>query len=173
MKKQILKALLVPVVLLSISCNNETFAEKWWHKLPGWGGYWWQRGQPKSVGQLLEQSTERLADAVGKYQTSREELVPVSANIEKTLQTTLTNLRNKNSNVAEDFSKTESALIELEGKLSVGSRSAYGELASELRAFTEKAKSGAEIPADAFELYNARILFFLANELSMPKPVIN
>ncbi len=172
MNKQILKIFSISLILISFGCKNDTFGAEWWHHLPGWGGYWWQRGQPKSVSQLLDESTTRLTEAVAQYQTKRNELIPLATSIEKNLQTTLISVQQKDAKISDNLNQTELAMLELEGKLSVGSRSAYGELSSELRAFADQASAGAEIKQEAFGLYTARIFFFLANELSMPKPVI-
>lgn len=172
MNKQILKLFSISLIFISLGCNSDTFGAKWWQHLPGWGGYWWQRGQPKSVSQLLDESTTRLSEAVAQYQSKREELIPLATSIEKSLNSTLLSVQKKDAAVSDNLNKTELAMLELEGKLSVGSRAAYGELSSQLRAFTNQASSGAEIKQEAFGLYTSRIFFFLANELSMPKPVI-
>lgn len=172
MNKQVLKIFSVSLIFISLGCNNDSFGAKWWQHLPGWGGYWWQRGQPKSVSQLLEESTTRLSEAVAQYQTKRNELVPLATSIEKALRSTLLSVQKKDTAVSENLDRAELAMLELEGKLSVGSRAAYGELSSQLRAFVDRANSGAEIKQEAFGLYTTRIFFFLANELSMPQPVI-
>ena len=61
-------------------------------------------------------------------------------------------------------------MMELEGKLSVGSRAAHNELNGQLRTLIEHAEKGDKTDVAALGLYTARVQAFLANELSVPAP---
>ncbi|MBP9838023.1 MAG: hypothetical protein KBC84_04850 [Proteobacteria bacterium] len=164
---------LLTVILLA-GCQDSNLGERWWSKLPGYGGYWWQRGQPKSVEILHQEATTKFAQTVVEYQTDRAEIAQTTQEIEKHYQNILIGLKEKKDSSAlqKEVADAMQAMMGLEGKLSVGSRAAYGELAGQLRIFAMKIKSGEDFSVDAFGLHTARTLNFLSSELSMPKPVI-
>jgi hypothetical protein len=155
------------------ACNG-----KWWHNIPGYNGFWWNRGQPKSVAELLSNSQDKLTAALKNSESSRAELVPLARGLEQQLLDTRNKLLSSGTqqDMQTELTKTEHAMMTLEGKLSVGSRAAYGELAGELRTFSEKVQAGQQLDdpdfRSAFSLYTARTLSFLANELSVPAPVV-
>ncbi|MFN8389527.1 MAG: hypothetical protein U0136_04485 [Bdellovibrionota bacterium] len=151
---------------------------QWWHNIPGYNGEWWSRGRPKSVDQLLTTSEQQLDAAAQADKYGRKELLPLAKNIRESLasvQSKLSSAPSKDA-VQAELAKTVNAMLPLEGKLSIGSRAAYGELSGELRSFVSQVESGQNISdpafAAAFNLYTARTFFFLANELSVPAPFV-
>jgi len=66
--------------------------------------------------------------------------------------------------------RTADLFITLEGTLSIGSRAAYGELAGQLRNIITGVEERNRIREDAFGLFAARTLTFLASELGVPGP---
>ena len=151
---------------------------KWWDHVPGYGGYWWQRGQPKSVTQLLDGSQAKLNAALDSFKSTRPEIAPIVKDLQGSLLKVKGQLAAKpqQANVAAELVKSEELMMGLEGKLSVGSRAAYGELAAQLRSFSDRVNSGQQLNDAAFNstfgLFTARTLSFLANELSVPAPVV-
>lgn len=139
----------------------------------GCSEYWWTRGHPKSTTELLTSAQQKLELALSKADNSRPELVPLSKNISNSFLEALEASRKKaNQNeIIARLSQVEMAMLELEGKLSVGSRAAYGELSAALRAVVNDAGDGKPPVNGAFTLLTARTLNFLSNELSVPAPV--
>ncbi len=156
-------------MLLVCGCRDQ-----WWHSIPGYGGYWWQRGQPKSVSQLLTESQGKLDAALTASAAERKEIVPAAKGIRESLSKAAELSRGGRpaTEVVAQISAAEQQMIQLEGRLSVGSRAAYGELASQLREFASEAQGGQETSFAAFGLFTARTFVFLANELSMPPPIV-
>ncbi len=166
------------LIVLCAGCDGSGDS-RWWTKIPGYGGYWWQRGQPKSVAQLLDISKGKLGESLSSHASARSD---IAANAEG-IQTALTGAYErvlaggKKEDVASQLGKVEDNFIDIEAKLSIGSRAAYGELAGQLRTFSERLRSGQDIGdegfREAFGLYTSRVLAFLANELSVPAPVVS
>ncbi len=136
--------------------------------------YWRTRGQPPSVQTLIERSQTRLSEAREQNETNRTELSLLSKKLEKSLLAVAKNL--ETSEASEDgrllnsLSEASEHFMALEGKVSIGSRAALGELAGQMRAFSETASKGDALAPKAFGLFSARTMFFLANELSVPGP---
>lgn len=162
------------VILLSFALAVSGCRDQWWHNLPGYGGYWWQRGQPKSVSQLLAESQGKLETALTDSASERQEIVPSAKGIQQALTKAVeyTRMGRASTDVVTELTEAERQMLQLEGKLSIGSRAAYGELASELRQFTADAQSGQGTSFASFGLFTSRTFVFLANELSMPPPVV-
>ena len=80
----------------------------------------------------------------------------------------LTNSLNQSvkSTDATNLNKVQSDFIELEGKLSIGSRAAYSELSKQIRAFVSSDK----LNKPAYRLFASRSIMFLASELKTPAP---
>lgn len=136
--------------------------------------YWRTRGQPPSVQKLLERSQSRLSEAREENETSRTELSLLSKKIEKSLLAVAKSLESaeakENGQLLKSLSEASDNFIALEGKVSIGSRAALGELAGQMRTFSETASQGNSLAPKAFGLFTARTMFFLANELSVPGP---
>jgi hypothetical protein len=136
--------------------------------------YWWQRGQPPAVATLLTRSKQKLDDSLTQYRAARPQVATVAAELEKNMNQALA-LADKNAASAEvlpHLKQVRGHMMSLEGKLSWGSRPAHGELNGELRSFVDQAERGEQVSKSALGLYSARVYTFLANELSVPEPVI-
>ena len=156
-----------------LGCNDL----KWWNKIPGYTGEWWTRGQPKSPEQQLNASRENLHATLKDFQAKRPELAPLATQIEQALLAAYSGLSGSagSNSVLPQLEKAAEAMLNMEGKLSVGSRAAYGELCGQLRTFEQRVQGGSTADPHfrhAFGTYAARTLSFLANELSMPAPVV-
>lgn len=162
------------VVLIGVSLSVSGCQDQWWHNLPGWGGYWWQRGQPKGVNELLTDAQHKLELALSGSADERQEIIPTARGIQQSLTKAVeyTRAGRASTDVLSELNETERQMMQLEGKLSVGSRAAYGELAAQLRQFTNDAQSGHPANEGAFGLFASRTFVFLASELSMPPPVL-
>ncbi|MCB0324459.1 MAG: hypothetical protein KDD69_12845 [Bdellovibrionales bacterium] len=142
--------------------------------LSGCSEYWWTRGQPPGVEQLVARSQQRLHDARQARSAAREDVAAASERVEKSLLTTLEIVAQdaRDGRVLEQLQSATDGFLALEGKLSVGSRAAYGELAGQMRSFSQAASEGKGIGQSTFGLFTARTLFFLANELRVPPPSV-
>lgn len=158
--------------LFALGCDGQ-----WWHNVPGWGGEWWTRGQPRSPEELLSASRESLKTALNDHQAQRPEIAPSASQIESALTLAYSSITKGDQSpaVLAELEKATNALLSLEGKLSVGSRAAYGELCGQLRSFEQRVQEGSELKTEdfrsAFGTYAARTLTFLSVELQMPAPV--
>ena len=143
-------------------------------------GYWWQRGQPPGVETILERSTNRLSEALELTNGQQRNQV---AGIAKQLQATLDSIYSTNPNPSlsnpaqnkplsldQSLDSAKNSFLQLEGKLSIGSRAAFSELSGQLRRFIEKSSSEENFNYDAFGLFAARTMFFLSRELMVPAP---
>jgi hypothetical protein len=133
--------------------------------------YWWSRGKPPTSEKLLSLSHSKLDDILTS--TVRSEVKGDVARLEKLLVDTHSGLK---QGVAGDKLKGNLAAIRdslygLEGRLSYGSRPAYGELVGQLRGFEDIAKENGTVDTNVFTLYSARVFFFLSDELGVPAPV--
>lgn len=134
--------------------------------------YWWERGQPPGVGDLIARSEVRLEEARARRESERSELVQPSRELEASLKAAVGVIKANGSvdKVAIELEKSRATFLALEPLLSVESRAAYGELAGQLRVFLEQAKSGGRIEYAGLGTFSARTLSFLAAELHAPKP---
>lgn len=153
---------------------------KWWHNAPGYGGEWWTRGQVRSPQELLNNSRQLLQGRMEEFKAARPEIAPLAAQVEKSLSTAYSSLESGRSgeSISPELQKAAQAMLDMEGKLSIGSRAAHGELCGELRTFEQKVRGLAtneagtnnDLIRNAFGTYAARAFSFLANELSVPAP---
>lgn len=142
--------------------------------------YWWSRGQPPGVNQLLEKSEARLNESLSTHSSSRPVLSPLASKVSIELKKSLSSLDNleKPAGASSQQSKLavanmttlKQSFMELEGTLSIGSRAAYSELSGQLRGFARSVESGQAVDPKAFGLFAARTTFFLASELKVPAP---
>ena len=137
----------------------------------GCNEYWRTRGQPPSVDKLLERSQERLTESRMLHEAERVEVSKISTQIEGALTSALKQVESSdNSVLLGSLQEASDSFIALEGKVSIGSRAALGELSGQLRRFSNQASQGEPLQKSAFGLFTARTMFFLANELSVPAP---
>lgn len=59
------------------------------------------------------------------------------------------------------------SFYDLEGRLSFGSRPAYGEFLGQLKGFEDIARQNGTVDTNVFTLYSARVFFFLSDELEV------
>lgn len=138
--------------------------------LTGCTEYWWTRGQPPAVNTLITRSHTRLQEALKQHQSTRSELVPVVNEIESSLTNSLASLEQGSpTDTAAALEKAKQAFMQLEGKLSIGSRASYGELSGQLRVLAS-AENAKQPDPGALGLFTARTYFFLANEFAMAPP---
>ena len=145
--------------------------------LTGTGGcseYWWSRGKAKTPEMLLAAGRERLAGIQANPPYVRSDIAQSVADIRCSLEMAVADVETSQDDgtaaaeligFREDFRK-------LEGKLSIGSRAAYGELSGQLRGMITAAEKGQRPEKEAFALYASRVMFFLADELAVPMPLI-
>lgn len=142
----------------------------------GCSEYWWTRGQPPANDTLLKRSGERLETALSMRGEYRPELAPLARSIRSNLELVRSSLGQaaRSTEQAPEGSNAggmqalEKDFISLESKLSAGSRPAYAELAGQLRAFTSQLTSNDGLNENGFNLFSARVQFFLASELDVP-----
>ena len=140
-----------------------------------WSGcteYWWTRGQPPSVSEMIAKAQTKLTATRKKYGTHREKVGAASEQIELSLHQAVVLVQGKGTTaeVAEQLSVAEQAFIELDTNVSMGSRAALGELSGQLRRLSKNVNSGTMPEFTNIGLFTARTLSFLASELEMPKP---
>ncbi len=151
-----------------------------WHyllvlSLTNFGGctdYWWSRGQPPSVADLLAHSSEKLEDARASRQSFRPIVAKRSSAIQESFTSAISILEKNGpgEQLNEVLNKTQENFISLEGTLSVGSRASYSELSGQLRAIALAARQGNGPNKDSLGLLASRSYAFLANELAVPAP---
>jgi hypothetical protein len=96
--------------------------------------------------------------------------VPVVNEIESSLTSSLASLeKGSPADTAAALEKAKRAFMQLEGKLSIGSRASYGELSGQLRVLAS-AENAKQPDPSSLGLFTARTYFFLANEFSMAPP---
>ncbi len=136
--------------------------------------YWWQRGQPPAVATMMNRAQAKFQTAATDYKSARPEILPTSLTLAEQLNKAVEGAQKKQApaELLAHLKEARSMMMELEGKLSVGSRSAHNELNGQLRALIENAEKGEKTDVAALGLYTARVQSFLANELSVPAPVI-
>lgn len=136
--------------------------------------YWWTRGQPPSVAELMARSQKSLAEKRKMHGQVRSEVGLASEQIELSLQqaVSLVQTNAAATEVAEQLSVAEQAFMNLDPVVSVGSRAALGELSGQLRVMSQQSKDGVLPAYKSIGLFTARCFNFLANELVMPAPGI-
>ncbi len=130
--------------------------------------YWWSRGKPPSTKALVDRSQGELKELIAAHQGTRVAVAKVSNEIESALSQALESANS--GNIGQMKQHLEAARVSfqtLEGKISIGSRAPYGELAGQLRNFINN--SGSTNP-NSLALFVARTYFFLGNELTVPAP---
>lgn len=134
--------------------------------------YWWTRGQPPSVSEMIARAQTKLTASRKKHGTHREKVGAASEQIELSLHQAVVLVQGTGTtaDVAEQLSVTEQAFIELDTNVSVGSRAALGELSGQLRNLSKNVNNGTMPEFTNIGLFTARTLSFLASELEMPKP---
>ena len=136
--------------------------------------YWWQRGQPPSVDTLLARSSANLQDAEGKYASQRPDVLSqfreLDSSLDKVVQFARTN--SEQGEYSGQLELLSQQFMQLEGKLSIGSRAALGELSGQLRSFISDKKSNQHLTYGTVGMFAARTKNFLASELSVPAPVL-
>lgn len=132
--------------------------------------YWWNRGQPESSATLLAKSQDRYASAATAHANKRPDIAADFNSLQKKLLSAVTSVNKNDSSKAQNLNDVKNSFIALEGKLSVGSRAAYGELSGQLRSFVEKTEKGEDVQASAFSLFAARTIFFMSREIATPGP---
>lgn len=134
--------------------------------------YWWTRGQPPSVAELMARSQKKLSDSRARYGVKRAEVGAISEQVELSLQQAVALVRSDaaTKDIAEQLSVAEQAFIQLDPIVSVGSRAALGELSGQLRAMNASVNRGVLPEYKSIGLFTARTMSFLANELVMPAP---
>lgn len=136
----------------------------------GCNEYWWTRGQPPSVKELVERAQDRFNSTVEERALARSDFAPAAQKLRNALIQAL-HATSKSGHISKDLIKdVEVSFIEMEGKLSVGSRAAYGELCNQIRAFANKVELGEQLDSSAFGLFASRSIFFLTSELKVPAP---
>jgi hypothetical protein len=132
----------IALLLTFAACNQEEFH------------YWWSRGQPPSVSELISRAETSLKEQLEENSNKRSDIAPLVTSISQALTS---------SQLQVAYEK----LLELDGKISVTNRAPYGELLGQLRGFIN---AGSELDAKAFGMFASRVIFFLASELKVPAP---
>ncbi len=140
--------------------------------LSGCSEYWWTRSQPPSSAALVERSRTQLQSAITERGKDRAPVADVAKGIETSLSKAISSVKNgsSSSDTRTALLESENGFISLEGKLSIGSRAAYGELSGQLRGLIAKVENKESVDASALQLFSARTFFFLADELQVPAP---
>jgi hypothetical protein len=148
----------------TVSFSRKTFIFLLVSCLAGCGDYWWTRGQPQSGAQLFKRASKTYAETYAG--SSRADLKPQAQELAAALEAAITAANQKSPDTAARLQTVLSAFIKLEDNLSIGSRPPYAELTGQLRALITDKNSDAAV----LSLYGSRVLFFLANELTVPPP---
>jgi hypothetical protein len=90
------------------------------------------------------------------------------------LDATLRDISSKkpSDQIAINLQSLEKQYLNLSGKLSIGSRPAFAELSSQLRAMSESYGKGQAVTTEAATLYAARTKMLLASEMAMAAPTL-
>jgi hypothetical protein len=134
--------------------------------------YWWTRGQPPSSQELFERKSLALIEAQKMDTYKRSDLVEISELVHSSLEKAINARSNKPGELQGALQETAQHFLSLEGKLSIGSRAAFGELNGQLRSFLNQASATGTtgVNKPALVLFSARTLSLLSNELSVPAP---
>ena len=133
--------------------------------------YWWERGQPPHPEKLLQSAGKVLVESQQANAGSRDDIATDIEKISSKINALSDHLAadstaGDSNELVKDVS---SSLAELEGKISVPSRAAYGELAGQWRLWAKKDISNTSF-TPALQLLSSRTLRFMAREISSPKP---
>lgn len=133
---------------------------------------WWTRGQPPSVGDLLERSSTRLDESLKDRAYFRKDVANISQSLRGSLTKAVEQVKagKSGAELSPLFTDAQTQLLALEGKLSITERAPYSELSGQFRRFHEMQQKGEAIQYPAFGLFTARVMFFLADELKVPAP---
>jgi hypothetical protein len=133
--------------------------------------YWWSRGKPPSSDKLVSVSQQQLENAI--KDPTRPEIVEEFKKLHSKFQETNAALAQGigGDKFKQSLAGLREGLINLEGKLSYGSRPAYGELMGQMDGFEQLANQLGTVDRSVFSLYTARVYFFLANELTVSPPI--
>ena len=136
--------------------------------------YWWQRGQPPAVATLMGRSQAKLQAAATEFKSVRAAIVPTSLTLAEQLNKAVAGAHKKQApaELLPHLKEARTMMMELEGKISIGSRAAQNELNGQLRSIIERAENGEKTDIAALGLFTARVQSFLANELSVPAPAV-
>jgi len=148
------KILLASAILLSTTACSE---------------YWWSRGQPPSTSELFERKQISLEQSIQKDPFKRSIVIKHSEVLSSALDQAVKSFGSKDA-FDKALNISQEQFIALEGKVSIGSRAAFGELSGQLRTFAQANEKGSKIDKAAFTLFSARTLSFLASEISVPAP---
>lgn len=139
--------------------------------------YWWSRGQPPAVRTVLQRSEVRVNEALEQRSAARPEIAQVVKAVQQELLSTsktLTVAAEEEQSAAAlteataALKKVQESFLSLDGKLAITNRIPFHELASELRVFLSLAAEGQPVDDEAFALFSSRVLFFFAEELTLP-----
>jgi hypothetical protein len=156
----LIRKLAITILILILSLTTSGCSE-----------YWWTRGQPPSVKQLVQRHKMRLAQARKENKYERDDFIILSDSLAGSLEQIYLSIGSKNkAEVLTLLEQSQRDLIALEGQVSIGSRAALGELSGQFRGFQNFADNGQLLDKNSFGLFTARALSFLANELSVPSP---
>ena len=124
-------------------------------------------GLPGEVGAAREQSK---ITATAPCVRLTQDVAAIASATETSLTSAISSLESGDNTHVGHLVTTRGHFMDMEGKLSIGSRAAFGELSGQLRVFIAAASEGESVDSSALGLFTARTLFFLANELSVPGP---
>ena len=130
--------------------------------------YWWTRGQPPSVKDLLQRANIRFTESSDSQ--LRSDFLPQAQKLKDLLVNSVDQHGKNEQDTLNALKSVESEFIALEGKISIGSRAAYGELSNQMRSFIEIQESKKDFDSSAYTLFASRSIMFLANELKVPAP---
>ena len=149
--------------------------------LTGCTEYWWSRGQPPGVSKLLSNAENNFKGTYKKRSGKRSDIASSALKIKDSLLKSINSMKDSSGTQAildlkSSLSLTKAEFIIIEDNLSPTSRPAFGELAGQLRKFTDSSfiddsKFNNKSNQKTFELFAARTIFFLARELESPSPL--
>ena len=163
-----------PICLLIFAVLFSACDGHWWNDIPGMGGFWWERGQPRSPQNQLVLAEDRLNKSLSKNGAGRKDVEASFNELTKTLDATVSDVSsNKPTDQIEAHLLTlEKQYLAVSGKLSIGSRPAFAELSSQLRSIHDSYAGGTPVDVEAVKLYAARTKMLMASELKMQPPVL-
>jgi hypothetical protein len=129
--------------------------------------YWWTRGQPPATSTIYSRAEARFDSVVGESKTNVPELTNLALSIKKSLDDVVGNSPKNSKAISEALNRTTNDFIKLDNNISYGSRPAYGELSGQLRSLNRIVQSGEMPKSYQLNLFAARSLFFLSDELSV------
>jgi len=145
-------SLLVLLSLLSLSACSE---------------YWWTRGQPPATKTIYSRAEVKFDSVLEQSQANVPDLTNLALSIRSSLNEITGDSKKTQAKLSLALQKTTNDFIKLDNNISYGSRPAYGELSGQLRSLSKIVKSGETPKSYQLNLFAARSLFFLADELSV------